>query len=585
MGRWWMPFSRTGSVAQAPPARSTQDSPAGSLQTWQKLAWGYSKTLGEVHYARSFYARMLSGVTLYCQERTMNDDGEEEWVETTQADVVDSLRRLENTRGGMSALQAKFAELRFVQGEAMLTCTYCDDGPGGGAPVVLSEEWEMLSAAELSYSKAEKQYTRKRKLNGQVDKIPETDPANPLPDTMIAYRIYHQDAEYSGMADSSMRAVLEDCEELLLLKRAIRNTARNRGAGNGILILPASMGGQEVDMGDGTKIPKNAKAIYDALTAPIADENASHAVTPVILFAPNNVTSQQAFHIDLRGAALYKETGLRDECIRRIAIGLDMPPEKLTGTAVSNHWTAWQIDDAAWTEHGDPVTRELCEDLTSILLGPVLMEKKLDPTTFRVWFDATAVIEDPDRARAAMVAHDRLIISDAAYRRETGWEESDAPDDAEWEKRAAIAKPARGTAPAETGVPSAEQAVSPDRIWGMAEACVQRCRELAGSRLRTKMQSNGTPPNLQARIKSAHNCEVAAKLGHDVETSVDPDVLVAGAGQAFLLSLFKLGLERSLSETLVRRVEEHAARTLFDDEPAGLPEEVIQLCVLTSRRM
>jgi hypothetical protein len=36
------------------------------------------------------------------------------------------------------------------------------------------------------------------------------------------------------------------------------------------------------------------------------------------------------------------------ECIERIAIGLDMPPEILIGLQDANHWTAWQIDEQTW---------------------------------------------------------------------------------------------------------------------------------------------------------------------------------------------------------------------------------------------
>lgn len=184
-----------------------------------------------------------------------------------------------------------------------------------------------------------------------------------------------------------------------------------------------------------------------------------------------------------------------------------------------------------------------------------------------------------------MEAHDRLIISDAAARRDLGYEEEDAPTPEEWDKRAAAGDAIKTTTPNPAkGAPRQGEATA-ERIIGMAEAAVLRCRELAGSRLRTKMQSNGTAPNLRARIKSAPNEMVAAKLGADIRDECDPDSLVAGAGMVFLRGLRNLGLEPGLSETLVRRVEEHAARTLFDEDPGPLPEDVIGICGLTSMRV
>lgn len=601
-GHWWMPFARRGGsgagVAPAPKRRgqaSDGDTPSANLQTWQKQAWGYYKTLGEIHYGAGFYARMLSGIRIFIEER----DATGEWVESTNESYVAQIERLENARGGMGALQASHGVLTFVQGESMLSCTLESLGEDFfGEPILSSEGkpfeevWEMLSSAELSYSKQQKEYKRKRGINGKIETFPETDPDDPQPGTMMAYRFYHRDPEFSGMADSSMRAVLADCEELLLLKQSIRNTARNRGAGNGILMLPSSMGGQEVDQSDGTKVPKNAKMIYEALTAPIADEQSAHAVAPVIMFAPEGVTSQTAFHIDLRGAALYRETGLRDECIRRLAIGLDMPPEALMGTAGVNHWTAWQISDAAWTNHGAPVAREFVEQLTSALLAPVAREIGADPKDVRVWYDPTAVVEDPDRNRAAAEAHDRLAISDEAYREATGWEEDDAPTPEEWDKRAVVSGPKSNPGNPMKGEPKQGQAsvvphdpVTAGKVIGMAEACVLRCRELAGSRLRTRVNGNGAPANLRARIKSAPNAVVACRLGTDVRDECDPDALVAGAGQVFLSGMTRLGLEPGLAETLVRRVEEHSARTLFDEEPGDLPDEVLAICALTSMRI
>lgn len=583
-----MPFARRSTslvaAAAATPKRTGSKDDPSPLKEWQKQAWGYYKTLGEIHYGGGFYARMLGNVRLLVQER--NDEGE--WEESENEAFAAQLQRLENSRGGMGELQGSYGVLRFVQGEALLCCTLEGYGKDEyGDPILIdgeayTEVWEMLSAAEVTYAKSEQMYTRRDGGSGAGKKIRETLPDAPEPGTMIAYRFYHRDPEYSGLADSSMRAVLADCEELMLLKQSIRNTARNRGAGAGILFLPSSMGGDMVDRGDSVMVPKNAKAIFDSLMAPIADETAASAVAPVVLFGAD-VTPQNAFHLDLRGAALYKETGLRDECIRRIAIGLDMPPESLIGVGASNHWSGWLIDDNAWKNHGLGVTREFVEQLTAILIRPAAIEAGIDPRNVRVWFDATDVVEDPDRSRTAQEAHAMLVISDEAARRDMGYEETDAPDEAEWQRRAALS-PKRGGRSQE-GSPPSQAAVSPERIIGMAEAAVLRCRELAGSKLRTQMQAASAAPNLRARIKSTHNADVACKLGDDVRDACDPDTLVAGAGMVFLSGLRKLGLDPGLAESLVRRVEEHAARTLFDEDPGDLPDEVIAICALTSMRV
>lgn len=588
----WREVFSIGLGGVAPPpqtsGRSRDNEPGSGLQDWQREAWKYHGLLGEIHYASGFYARMLSGITLLAQEL----DDENEWVESADADLNQPIRDLENSTGGSAQLQGDYGRLIFVQGEAQLAVTLCDPatqlgdviiGPNG---VHYVEHWEMLSAEELAYNKNEATYARRRnESNGASadEKIRETDPDDPQIGTMTAWRFYHRHPRFSGMADSSIRAVLQDCAELLLLKKSIRNMARSRGAGNGILVLPERMGGNEVDAEDGTKIPKNAKAIYDSLTRPIRNENDASAVAPVIVFAPNGVSSSEIFHVDIRGAALYRETGLRDECIRRIAIGLDMPPEDLLGVATANHWTAWQIDDDKWKSHGEPLARELVGQLTAALLAPIAIAKDKDPSRCRIWYDATDVVQDPNRANAAADAFDRLAISEASYRRETGWDEDDAPDDAEWQRRAEI-MPGGSRRNARKKEQEPDQSAAIERIIGLSEACFGRCRELAGSRLRTRMEKATAPANLRVRIKGVHNSDVAAALGVDVRDECDTSALVAGASAGFVLQLTRMELDPHLCETLAQRIEEHAARTLFDPSPT-LSDEVLAICALVSRRL
>lgn len=588
----WREVFRVGLGGVAPPpgppsGRARENEPGAGLQDWQREAWKYHGLLGEIHYASGFYARMLSGCGLLTQEL----DEQDEWVDSIDDALTAVTRDLENATGGLAQLQGDYGRLIFVQGEAQLCVTLCDPaeqlgdviiGPNG---VHYVEQWEMLSADELAYSKGAKEYTRRRsESNGASadDKIRETDPEDPQIGTMTAWRFYHRHPRFSGMADSSIRAVLQDCAELLLLKKSIRNMARSRGAGNGILVLPDRMGGNEVDAEDGKKIPKNAKAIYDALTRPIRNENDASAVAPVIVFAPNGTTSSDIFHVDIRGSALYKETGLRDECIRRIAIGLDMPPEMLLGVAESNHWTAWQIDDASWNRHGEPVMREFVGQLTSALLAPVAIANGKDPTRCRIWYDATDVVQDPNRANAAADAFDRIAISETAYREATGWDEDDAPDEAEWQRRAEVMP--GGSRRVKSANDQEPGAAAIERIIGLSEACFHRCRELAGSRLRTRMEKATAPANLRVRIKGVHNSDVAAALGVDVRDECDTSALVAGASGGFMLQLTRMELDPHLCETLAQRIEEHAARTLFDPSPS-LSDEVLAICALVSRRM
>lgn len=568
-------FSRRAKsfVASAQPIapRDKANDPGATLQPWQQQAWGFFHELGELHYAGGFYRRMLSNLRVFVEER----DEEGGWAETERPELMEQLERLESSSGGLAKLQGRYGELTFVQGECYLACTILEDD---------AECWEMISVSELSYSRDSKEYKRKRRASGaSPELIPETDPENPLPGTMIAYRFMHPDPQFSGDPDAPMRAVLEDCDELYLLKQAVRNTARNRGAGNGVLVMTSQLGAAQVDAGDGRMVSKTAQDVYTALTSPLADEKSASAVAPVIVFAEpptNGSLKDQIFHVDLRGAALYQETGLRDECIRRIEIGLDMPSGSLLGVTNTNHWNAWAIDESAWRNHGEPVAKEFVGYLTSALITPVARELGIDPRDVRVWFDAAEVVEDPDRSAAAAEALDRFAISEDAYRRATNWKDEDAMDDAEFEKRVTIGRRPQGTTPSEPRGGQEPSGASAERIVGMAECAVLACRAKAGAKLRSHAEK---VPNLRARINGKPNDQVGALVGRDL--GIEADQLVAGGGTPFLKRMLEAGLEPNLAPTLVMLTEEHAARTLFDEDPGVLPAEIIAVCGLQSLKV
>src|SRR5690242_21466329 len=49
-----------------------------------------------------------------------------------------------------------------------------------------------------------------------------------LPSDTVIGRIWRQHPHFSGEADASLRALIDDCDELLLLSKVIRSTGRAR---------------------------------------------------------------------------------------------------------------------------------------------------------------------------------------------------------------------------------------------------------------------------------------------------------------------------------------------------------------------
>jgi hypothetical protein len=169
-------------------------------------------------------------------------------------------------------------------------------------------------------------------------------------------------------------------------------------------------------------------ALSEAMITPIEDRGAASAVVPIVVRAPGAVLGNAQF-ISFTTPLSEAAQSLRMEAIRRLALGMDMPPEVLLGTGDVNHWGAWQIDEAALKTHIEPACELICDALTRRFLIPALagMGALVDPT-LRIEADTSDLRLRPDHSADAVTLYDRLELNGSALRRETGFEEGDAPE-------------------------------------------------------------------------------------------------------------------------------------------------------------
>jgi hypothetical protein len=313
------------------------------IQPWQIRAFAYYDTIGEVKYASQFYSRMLSGLRLF--PGIIQDDGTIE--EDTDPDAQTALARIQDPGGGMTNLLAAYGRLMFLVGEAILFVS--TDRKTG------LEQWEMLSQQEVRLYGNTYQRMRAPSLGFEEYRPPdnpddEEEAWVPVGDAdvkeAVAYRLWQRHPLYSSLADSTMQGILSICEELLLLEQALRARLRSRLASAGFLIIDERvtalpLEGQPDEDSEEDPILSN---IVNAMLSPISDEGTASAVVPLVLrvsTGEGTKVSDLIYHLQVVDPTqYYPETGLRLECIRRMAIGLDMPPEYLEGMGDVNHWCA-----------------------------------------------------------------------------------------------------------------------------------------------------------------------------------------------------------------------------------------------------
>jgi hypothetical protein len=604
--------------------RENADATRRVLQPWQSRSFAYYDAVPEIKYAAQFYSRALSVLRLFPATRDEGDDLIE--LEDPEDPAVEALGRIQDPGGGRSSLLANYGRLMFLIGEALLFVSRDEENRD-------VEQWEMLSPDELRLTSSG--YQRFKAPSLQPDFYKPADPDDFVAvndEEAVAYRLWRRHPRYSMLADSTMQAVLDVAEELVLLTQSVRARARSRLAGSGILLVNGKISPPPPDAEAADENPEEDPFIADlteAMTTPISDEGAASAVVPLVVRTDIDDLDTAMRHVQIIDPTqFYPETGLRTEAIRRLAIGLDMPPEILLGLGEVNHWGAWGIDEHAWKAHLQPVAQQLVDDLTSAYFQPYLRDIGVENwQDYVVAYDATKVINRPDRSKDAKDLYDRRAIGKAALREANGFDDEDEPTQEEWNEEVGIAvrdaslavygiptvrgtggiEPAPGqiekgeggdttvdksVAPAEapkgppaTGgngaAPAEEQEASvvgsnayalAPKVLGASQLALMRTRELAGSRLRNYAKRD---VEATALIDGVRSRDVPHVLGRERARALGAPAereLVAGAEQVFAEAMRLWDVPEQTAARLSALMLDHAARYLYEEEPPPLPQ-------------
>lgn len=567
-------------------------------QKWQERALGFYDSIGAVHFAGQFHSRAFTKLRLF--PAVLDENGDVQEIDNPKARAI--LDRLQDPNGGRSSMLGTYGRLEFLIGDSRMMMTI-EDG---------QEKWEIVSPDELRLEQDGKSYRRVTAQGGEateLEALPD-DAFEPVEGQVLVYRLWRRHPRYSEWADSSMRGILDDCEEYLRLSRTVRSRALSRIAGPGILWIPEeiSFPAPEPGADEDMKFDAFGDDLTEALTAPMADEESAAAFSPMLVRAKGDMIDKVRLMLFRDSGELYPEAGMRDECIKRIATGVDMPAEVLLGLADANHWSAWVVTDESFTAHIQPACQQLVDDLTSAYFRPACREANLTNwERMVVGYDPAEVINHPNRGEDAQDAFDRGALDFETYLEAKGFEATNRPTPDEIALMVAVktgdlsyivtgAPSAPATQPGPTDDPSGptngsqvdeappdEPPDTPptpvtaaangvDRVVGAAELAVGRARELAGSRLRTR--ANNGCDDCRTLLADVSQGQVAAALGRDrVRDLKAPaaEELVSGSTGAFVSVMVHWGYDQNRAGMIARLVEQHAARTLFDERPSSLP--------------
>jgi hypothetical protein len=398
-------------------------------QGWELDAWAYRNSIGELRYAINFLANSMGRMRIY--PAAYSDDGDTDLPIPLDAagappQIIaaceQAMKDLGNGKLAIAGLLHSLSTNISICGEAYLL--------GQEDPMTGVQSWTVRSVSEiLVYDDTFKLREVPMDPQGILGWI-DLDPA-----LTVVSRMWVSDPQFRILSDSPMRAIMDDCESLLILRRMIRATGRSRLAARGILGIPDELSiTVPVDDNEDPAADPFDGPFQQAIMAPISDEGVAGAVVPVVIRGPGDII-KQIVHIDF--ASTFDEMSIknREELIGVIATGLDLPKEVISGVADLNHWSAWNVDDNTFRHHIEPHVITGVDCLTGAYLRPYLQNcDQIDPAILvqwvercLFWYDPTELVTPPDMSATAATAQDAILISDEAARRYMGFTEADAP--------------------------------------------------------------------------------------------------------------------------------------------------------------
>jgi hypothetical protein len=421
-----------------------QDRSKGAFAAKQAEAWTAYERVGEIHYGFNLVANVLSRIRVFpaalldTEEAPVGagDAAERGRVPRKLAqDAEDIMRELSGPV--FSRMCRAFALNMNVPGECYLIRLVNEDSKGNK-----TIEWRITSTDEVTVDATGPVL---RPIQGDTKR------EKRLPKKTFVGRIWRPHPRYSGEPDSSLFGVADAVEELLILQRLVRSATRTR-LNNGLLFLPdgllstrLAMAIQGLDEKGDPLPPDQIEAmtsdpgnqlvadILAAIVTAVSDEGDASAVAPIMVTGEGGL-AEQIKHITFERGSDEWLVNRTERALERILQGIDVPKEIVTGLANIKYSNALVIDENLYKANIEPLALVLADALTEVFLRPMLRARgygEADLARVVVWYDPSEIVTRPNQAQDSSDGYDRFVLGPGAWRREHGFSNDDAPNEAE----------------------------------------------------------------------------------------------------------------------------------------------------------
>jgi hypothetical protein len=518
-------------------------------QGWQTDAWDYFGRIGELSYALRLLAQQVAKVRFYAAElRPYPDDPAElsgkdhELDDQLAADAVSELERLPLDDDGVDGFLATLTLNLLVAGEAWIH----------GQVVDGEEQWVVRSISEIT-------------AHGDQVMLAELPTTTSLGQRPILQgeeellRCWIRSPRYGQLAISPLFSPMDVMEGIVLDGREGRVASQSRIGANGILLVPDSLSLVKVRQ-DSEDLEEESVQddsfmgdLTEAITAPIINEGHAGAIAPIVIRGEAEAL-KEVRHIKLDRADPEKLTERQTAGVLRLLKSIDIQPEQVEGVGTANHWSAWTIEAKDVKQQVEPWSATIAGCLTKAFLRPALLSLDHDREQVRrvaVWRDVSSLVENPNRGQDARDAHDRLVISDEALRQALGFDDDDAPDEDEVQRRIAakvgvdqgtaaivleMVRRTQGDQPRvieaqQTSLPSGQPANGSRPVAQPGEVVPERPipqEPTSTTEPDRRMVASAQPENMPADIPSGWRVDVeTARMLADVDAALAERIIVA----------------------------------------------------------
>lgn len=378
---------------------------------WQRELWDYYDTLGEFNIAVTWRSYMISRVRLRAAKLKPGSDEPEIVDVGPAADLVNELC-------GGTARQTE------MLGSLSVYLDVPAEGWLVGETVGKRQKWRVISSDEI----------RRRGTSFEVisDLSTESDVQwrELSKSTSYVTRIWRPHKRLHYLPYSSAYAARSAMRELELVNRHIQAQYLSRLASAGLIIFPDEITFPVRPEFMNEPDPFIREWIETAAEA-IKNPGSASSLIPLPIRVPAEYV-EKVKHVDFTLKMDDNIIAKRDSARNRLASMINVPADLLFQAGDVNHWGLWQLEEGAIRTYITPDVEIITSGLTTGYLHPRMQALGIeDYEDWVVWYDASELMVRPDKSANALDAYDRFELSGTALRREVGFDEDDAPDDAE----------------------------------------------------------------------------------------------------------------------------------------------------------